>query len=141
MRLSAFAGVWDIERDIDDLRAGRRGRFSGSASFTPDGDGLAYRERGVLRLPDLPEVTAERCYVWREAEDGCVEVCFDDGRFFHSFAPGLPEPTALHDCPPDRYEVRYDFSAWPHWRACWRVRGPRKDYEMVSWFRPAEAEG
>jgi hypothetical protein len=95
----------------------------------------------VLRLADQPEMTAERCYVWREGEDGSVEVRFEDGRFFHSFAPNEPAPTARHDCPPDHYEVRYDFYAWPHWRACWRVRGPRKDYEMVSWFRRAEAEG
>jgi hypothetical protein len=137
MRLEAFAGVWDVEREIDDTRAGRRGRFTGSATFTPDGAGLAYREAGLLRLPDLPAMRAERSYAWRAAADGIIEVRFPDGRFFHSFATGEPEPSAVHDCPPDRYEVRYDFTAWPCWRAEWRVRGPRKDYEMVSWFRPA----
>jgi hypothetical protein len=140
MRLSSFAGLWEVERDIDDLRERRRGRFSGTAAFTPAGDGLAYVERGVLRLPDQPQMTAERRYVWRETADGRVEVRFEDGRFFHSFAPSEPDPEAQHDCPPDHYQVSYDFRAWPHWRARWRVFGPRKDYEMVSWFRRAEDE-
>ena len=29
---------------------------------------------------------------------------------------------------------------WPRWRAEWRVTGPRKDYGMVSRFRPASAD-
>ena len=35
MRLQAFAGDWDVERDIEDVQAGRTGRFTGRARFTP----------------------------------------------------------------------------------------------------------
>ena len=30
MRLEAFAGDWDVEREIEDVRAGRTGRFAGA---------------------------------------------------------------------------------------------------------------
>ena len=43
-----------------------------------------------------------------------------------------PSPRTVHLCAPDRYEVAYDFTAWPHWSATWTVEGPRKDYVMTS---------
>ncbi|MCE8467683.1 DUF6314 family protein, partial [Rhodovulum sulfidophilum] len=58
-----------------------------------------------------------------------------DGRFFHLIAPGA-RPEARHDCAPDLYRVRYDFSAWPCWSSFWEVRGPRKNYAMESSYRP-----
>ena len=53
--------------------------------------------------------------------------------------PRIRPPPPAHDCPPDSYRVRYDFRAWPRWQAEWRVTGPRKDYGIVSRFRPADA--
>jgi hypothetical protein len=66
-------------------------------------------------------------------------VLFADGRPFHAFDPGAARPEAAHDCPPDLYRVRYDFSDWPDWQAAWEVRGPRKDYRMVSRYAPLSA--
>ena len=37
-----------IEREVEDVRAGRTGRFSGTARFAPAAGGLAYREAGTL---------------------------------------------------------------------------------------------
>jgi hypothetical protein len=138
MRLQAFAGAWEIERAIEDVRDGRTGRFVGRATFTPVPGGLAYREEGRLALGDAPAMTATRDYLWRDGGAGVIEVYFGDGRFFHRFLPDEPEPADVHACPPDTYRVRYDFAGWPVWRAEWRVTGPRKDYGMVSRFRPAE---
>ena len=42
---------------------------------------------------------------------------------------------AWHDCLPDFYEVSYNFTHWPEWRSIWRVRGPKKDYTMISDYR------
>jgi hypothetical protein len=137
MRLRAFAGDWEIERDIEDVRGGRTGRFIGRASFAPAAEGLAYHEEGRLRLGDGPEMTATRDYLWRDGGAGRIEVLFGDGRYFHDFLIDEPEPAAEHACPPDTYRVRYDFRQWPRWRAEWRVTGPRKDYAMVSRFRRA----
>jgi hypothetical protein len=135
MRLEAFAGTWAIDREIEDLRAGRSGRFAGRAEFRPVPEGLAYREQGTLELGGAA-MAASRAYLWRDGGAGTIEVCFDDGRLFHRFCADEPEPAAEHACPPDHYRVRYDFARWPRWRAEWRVYGPRKDYCTVTRFRP-----
>lgn len=137
MRLEAFAGHWDVDRTIEDVRAGATGRFTGHARFAPVPEGLRYREEGTLTLGDAAPVTATREYLWRDGGGGVIEVLFGDGRFFHRFLPDETDPGDSHDCPPDLYRVRYDFSRWPRWRAEWRVTGPRKDYAMVSRFSPA----
>lgn len=129
MRLEDFAGRWRIERRIDDRLGGVTGRFEGVAEFRPVAGGLAYREEGRLCLGPGPGVLAVREYLWRE-EAGRIVVDHADGRPFHAFDPA--EPEARHRCDPDDYRVRYDFAAWPEWRAEWTVRGPRKDYTMES---------
>ncbi len=73
-----FEGRWDVSREIADAR-GADGRFAGEASFTREGAGLAYVERGILRL-GAAEMQAERRYVWSAGQG--VEVWFSDGRFF-----------------------------------------------------------
>lgn len=138
MRLAAFAGDWVIRRDIEDLRAGETGALAGTARFTPAPGGLAYLEEGALTLANRPPVAASRSYFWRQGGAGVIEVLFADGRLFHSFDAEDTAPAAVHDCPPDRYRVRYDFRSWPRWTAEWRVRGPRKDYAMVTRFQPAD---
>lgn len=131
--LSGFAGLWQLTRRIEDRLIGRSGELSGKARFTPDGAGLRYDEEGVLHLDGQPPVQAKRSYLWRQGADG-IEVWFDDGRFFHRFdAEGVS--AAQHWCDPDDYQVRYDFSAWPRWQSAWQVKGPRKDYLMVSEYQ------
>jgi hypothetical protein len=137
MRLADFTGLWTIEREIDDLRAGRRGWFRGRARFVPSGGGLAYREEGTLELDGAAPMAATRALLWRGTEGG-VEVCFEDGRFFHAFATGTRTPSAEHPCGPDLYRVRYDFRAWPVWRAEWQAQGPRKDYRLLSTYAPLD---
>jgi len=137
MRLEAFAGDWQLERELEDLRDGRHGRFVGRAGFVPAPGGLRYREEGALTFGDGAAMTATRDYLWRDGGAGVIAVFFGDGRFFHRFLPDEPDPGGEHACPPDNYRVRYDFRRWPRWQATWRVSGPRKDYAMVSRFRRA----
>ena len=136
MHLRSFLGAWTLERSIADARAGRTGTLAGEARFTPAPGGLAYAEAGTLTFPGSPPMQATRRYLWREGGAGAIDVLFEDGRFFHSFDPDAPAPAALHDCAPDTYRVRYDFTAWPDWQAEWRVTGPDKDYTMLSRYRP-----
>lgn len=131
-RLSDFKGVFLLKRTIDDRLSGAAGRFEGKAVFETAPSGLLYREEGQLRLGEGPAFTAHRTYLWREA-GGRIFVDYPDGRAFHDFDPG--EAAARHWCDPDDYRVRYDFSGWPDWRAEWEVRGPRKDYRMLSLYR------
>lgn len=139
MRLGDFAGAWTMTREIEDRRAGQTGSLVGHARFAPAACGLVYAEEGRLRLGAGPAVAASRRHLWREAGP-TIEVLFEDGRFFHRFDPAELSPSALHDCPPDAYGIRYDFTRWPLWRTEWRVTGPSKDYAMVTAYSPAPNE-
>lgn len=138
-----------------------RAEFAPAGPDSPAADGLVhggliYEETGVLHLPDAAPMQASRRYLWRKAGPGPgagpgIAVYFPDGRFFHAFGVP-PEGAAPHEvaagsgaafsvveathwCDPDDYHVRYDFAHWPAWRAEWRVKGPRKDYVMLSEYR------
>ena len=127
-----FRGRWAIRRHILDLDSEWLGKFTGIAVFSPVEAGLHYREEGKLQFGGLTAVRAERVYVWTVLAADRVRVLFEDGTHFHDFDPGQPRPKASHFCDPDDYDVTYDFSRWPEWRAEWRVEGPRKDYRLVS---------
>lgn len=129
--LADFAGHWRLVRRIEDRQAGQDGVFDGLAAFLPDGTVLRYTEDGRLKLGGNAPLEARRAYVWR-MEAGQIVVDHADGRAFHAFDPAAP--VARHDCPPDTYLVRYDFTAWPVWSAEWTVSGPRKDYTSVSTY-------
>lgn len=131
LSLADFEGRWRLSRRIDDARAGLTGRLEGEALFVPGQGGLVLTETGRLHYGDGAPLNAERRYLWRE-EAGGIAVFFEDGRPFHWFSANAPE--TRHDCPPDLYHVRYDFSAWPGWSAVWQVSGPRKDYVMESLY-------
>lgn len=131
--LADFAGTWHIDRRIDD-QLGPPGWFTGTARFEPVAGHFAYHEQGLLHLGDGPAFAAERRYFWR-ADGEEIAVDFADGRPFHRFDPSHPVVTAEHDCAPDFYRVSYDFADWPAWQAEWQVRGPRKNYGMVSAYR------
>jgi hypothetical protein len=133
--LWAFEGRWAVSREIADTK-GADGQFAGEALFTREGAGLRYVETGVLRV-GAAQMQAERQYTWTSGAG--IEVWFEDGRFFHRF--DLAETAAAaHDCPPDWYEVSYNFGAWPAWSSRWRVPGPRKDYVMTSRYVRAELQ-
>lgn len=141
MRLSDFAGDWRLEREIDDRLAAQTGRLSGTARFVAVPGGLAYEEAGTLRLGGAAPVHATQRHLWREGGGARIEVLFADGRPFHAFATDRTQPEAAHACPPDHYRVNYAFGDWPAWRAHWRVRGPHKDYALVSTYRRAGQAG
>jgi hypothetical protein len=135
MHLAAFRGSWRIERRITDAAGRGSGRFAGRARFVDAPGGLDYAEEGTLRLDAGGVLTATRRYRWRE-EGGATRVEFEDGRPFHGFPCDALRPGAEHDCPPDRYRVRYDFRRWPVWTAVWTVSGPRKAYMSLTRLTP-----
>ncbi|QXT38112.1 DUF6314 family protein [Gymnodinialimonas ceratoperidinii] len=131
--LDWFAGRWVLTREITDYRADLVGRFTGSAVWTPQGDGLLQVEDGTLRYGSAPPMQASRRYLWQGQGQGAeIDVFFDDGRPFHRVpAPGQE---ALHDCPPDTYRVRYAFDGPDRFTTRWRVTGPRKDMLLETLF-------
>ena len=134
MELMDFAGAWRLSRRIrhDD---GAEASFEGVATLASDGVGLSWREEGMLRLPGRAPMTAARTYLWRPAPEG-VAVHFEDGRPFHRIDLRCPRPADLHRCGADLYRVAYDLAAWPVWRACWRVDGPRHAYAIETRHEP-----
>ncbi|MEO1550060.1 MAG: DUF6314 family protein [Pseudomonadota bacterium] len=126
--LDAFAGDWSLHRRILDAQGSAT--LEGRVTFHAAPTGLRYREQGVLTLPTGTRVEAERTYFWERGSDG-VTVRFDDGRPFHHMHPGITTDVH-HDCSPDRYSGRYDWTRWPQWRLVWDVSGPRKSYRSDS---------
>ncbi|TNC73433.1 DUF6314 family protein [Rubellimicrobium roseum] len=134
LHLHDFLGAWRLSREIDDRLSGRPGRFEGTATLTPGGEGLRYREEGLLQVGEGPAMAATRDYLWLPSPEG-IEMRFADGRPFHHFCPEGRAPGTDHPCGRDLYRVLYDFTAWPAWEAEWTVAGPAKDYRMRSSYR------
>ena len=128
-----FEGHWTVARRIADRHGAQSGRFEGRARLAPEGCGLAYHETGMLHLGPAATFRAERRYLWR-FEEGAVAVRFADGRPFHRFVPKGQAAGTDHPCGADLYRVEYDFTGWPAWESRWRVTGPAKDYEMVTFY-------
>lgn len=136
--LQDFAGRWRLIRRIDDALAGEVLEGEGWGEFRPAPDGgLIYDEEVWLTAPGRPALRGTRRYLWRPLPGG-IAVFFDDGRPFHRIALAAAAAEDRHDCAPDLYRVRYDFSGWPVWSARWQVAGPRKSYVMTSMFSPAQ---
>jgi len=127
-----FEGRWQLSRLIIDKKAGRDGRFDGEARFERSKTGFTYHETGQIRFPGQAALNASQNYLWTENGQG-ADVTFSDGRAFHE-VKFQPIWETNHECHPDWYAVRYDFSNWPKWSSTWSVKGPRKDYTMVSDF-------
>lgn len=126
-----FEGSWQLERAIAH-QAGQRATLSGNAVFFQKGQGLLYEESGLLFLEGQSPVRAERRYLWTQLSNGQIEVSFEDGSFFHKI--DLADPHARHNCAPDVYNVQYEFGDWPNWKSQWHVQGPKKDYNMMSYY-------
>ncbi|MFV0515606.1 MAG: DUF6314 family protein [Jhaorihella sp.] len=141
LTLSDFAGGWRLSRRIEDAHAGQVIEAEGRASLTEDGEGrLCYLETLRLFPPGQAPLTGTRRYLWQAQAPG-IAVRFEDGRPFHRIALGQADPGDVHDCPPDRYAVRYGFGQWPRWCTQWHVRGPRKDYAMWTEYRRDPSPG
>ena len=128
--LAQFEGRWQLERQIHDAERGEM-QLAGEAVLARSGHRLVYNETGQLQIAGQRPLTATRRYIWQDRA-GWVAISFADGRPFHGFALNAARASAVHLCDPDRYEVSYDFSAWPEWSSEWQVTGPRKAYTMRS---------
>jgi hypothetical protein len=130
-RLQDFEGAWAFERRITHA-GGQEAVVTGCAIWTRDGTGLEYVETGEMRLTGAAPMRVERRYRWEEGP----RTYFADGRFFHDVPPEGGE--TRHWCDPDQYDGAYDFSRWPEFTVTWAVRGPRKDYRMMTIYTPED---
>lgn len=132
LTLEALEGAWQVTRRV----WGHPGaaRMTGEARFIPDGMGLTEEITGVMILPGAAPMQVTRRLLWRD--EGGIAIRFEDGRPFAR--PGAGGRLWFgHDCPPDTYIGRITLGPGAHWRQSWRVRGPRKDYRMVTLYARA----
>ncbi|KAF2209369.1 hypothetical protein CERZMDRAFT_114041 [Cercospora zeae-maydis SCOH1-5] len=128
---------------------------------TPDKSGetfdleYIYQEMGVLRIQNGSAVTARRSYVYRYSEardklsvwfvkpenDLEVDYLFHNLHFAYpndAKAQGACSASAEHLCVEDMYETKYRFPfcgiALRNFATTHTVRGPSKDYTMVTQF-------
>lgn len=133
--LKAFLeGAWLLARRLYDRRAGTRGTLQGEALFEAEGDGLVYRENGVLRLRD-GAFKASRVYRYGFPAPHRAEIAFDDGSPFHALDLSSGRCAVEHRCGGDTYRGRYHVAGPGEWRVDWQVSGPRKDLFLESRYR------
>ena len=128
--LAFVRGTWRIERTLVDHRAGRQGRFTGTATALPatSGPDLMYSELGELSFGPHTG-PARRVLGYHGLPDGTVAVRFADGRPFFLLDLRAGHCMAVHLCGADRYELSYQVRSAGLLEEHWRVRGPDKDYE------------
>jgi Family of unknown function (DUF6314) len=132
---SALAGTWELSRTAGDWS------FRGRAVFRAQGPNeLRYEENGILAKPGNANIQASRRYIYRYEADRIV-VYFDErpARIFEILdlkrtPNGTWEAEGEHACPPDHYASRYLFGVGTM-LITHVVRGPRKDYEIVTNYR------
>jgi hypothetical protein len=137
----SLLGPWSLHRTIEDRVAGETTTVTGTLTLSRDGEDVAWREvgewsrRGAL-LPVERTLRVVRRDVHQEA---AWWVLFEDGREFHPWSPGEP---VVHPCGADTYRGLVEGTPQA-WRVTWEVRGPAKDYTMLSELsgtaRPASA--
>ena len=132
--LAVLEGRWRLSRVIVHSD-GNKDEFEGEAIFRRSGPRLIQDEAGWLTPERAPtRMKATRRYIW-SGDGNRLDVAFEDMRPFHSVPLGIATPGTTYLCPPDRYEVSYDFKDFPDWSSVWDVEGPRKNYRMISHFR------
>ncbi len=129
-----LAGRWKVERTLS--AGAERGSFTGVAEFVRDGAGLVWEEHGRLRWQRYEGPARRRLTLERDGDEGW-EVRFADGRLFHALDLAGGASRAFHPCGEDRYEGEYRILDQGAFEVRWRVRGPRKDQEIVSTYRRA----
>jgi hypothetical protein len=131
---SFLAGIWELERVIDDKRLHRAGMMTGSAVFAADGALLRYREFGELRFGPY-RGAASQAYLYRFIAPCCAEVLLADGRFFHRLDLSAGSTAVTHRCAADLYQARIDVVSPNEWCMRWRIDGPRKSQRITTRLR------
>jgi len=139
----ALVGRWDFTRTIDDRLAGAQSTVVGHTDLVAESDEhVRWHEEGILYSDGRELEVFRNLHV--VLRDGAWIVTFEDGRFFHPWAPG---EQVEHPCGADVYVGRITAvesdapaSTVVRWTVQWKVSGPHKDYTMTT-FLTAPAAG
>jgi uncharacterized protein DUF6314 len=115
--------------------------MTGTATFSPDGEVVAYREEGALRLVDGNELQGGREYIYASRQDGFAVLFPEEPpRLFHEIRlveadGGEFHGRAEHRCGQDHYLSTYEFRTDGSLLIRHVVRGPRKYYMIDTIYR------
>jgi hypothetical protein len=129
-------GTWTVRRALHDGALGD-GVFEGTATFSPDAEGIGWTESGRLRIGSYDGPARRALRIVPSSERRAWDVCFADGRPFH---PLTLEPVE-HLCRADRYEGRYAVEGPEAFTVSWRVRGPRKSQRLDARYERVAGSG
>lgn len=71
-------------------------------------------------------------YLYRFPINECLQVLFMDGRLFYEL--NHQHEQIRHMCGGDLYLGEFNFDNPETWHQIWRVKGPRKDYQIETIF-------
>ncbi len=129
--LRFLAGTWSTHRRLLDRAGGMTGVFTGTTSFTPDGEGLRWDEEGTVSWPHF-EGRALRTYLVRVSAPGVMEIRFPDGRLLCTLDLRSGLARDEHTCFPDTYRVDFAIRSLSRIEYCWEVTGPLKDLLLTT---------
>ncbi len=143
--LAFLLGTWRLERSIEDHLAATRLSFSGLASLTAADSGAEtgeqitpararYEESGELIIGAGYRGPATRTLDYARLNESGVMLYFATGQPFVDLDLRAGAWLGIHDCGEDRYEIRTEVLADDTIRERWHVRGPRKDYEAITYL-------
>ncbi|OGT51263.1 MAG: hypothetical protein A3E84_04100 [Gammaproteobacteria bacterium RIFCSPHIGHO2_12_FULL_42_13] len=134
---------WRFHRTIEDHLSSIQQTATGAAIWRgdpKDANTLWYSETGCLTLNQKDyDFSKEYRYVF---SDHCCDIFFsdgvDNGKLFLHFLMNGSEATATHLCRQDRYQARIQFPTETRSQLIlsYEVKGPKKDYHMVTSYRP-----
>jgi hypothetical protein len=131
--IALLSGRWSVRRRLLDLRSGREGDFTGTASFEPEGGRLRWAETGRMRFGGHEGPAERRLSIVRGPDGWTVE--FEDGRPFHPLDLATGACAVEHRCGDDLYAGEYRLLGPDALDVRWRVTGPRKDQEILTTYR------
>jgi hypothetical protein len=125
-----------VERSISDAMSGDVGTFRGTATFSRDADDnsrVRFDETGVVRFGDYSG-HANR-HLWLALRSNSViDVSFADGHHFINLDLRDGASTDHHQCQSDGYDIMTLVRSDDLIEERWRVVGPAKDYEAVTFM-------
>lgn len=133
----SLTGTWAFSRVIDDRLTGTRSTVTGRTELVAENEHrVRWHETGTLVTggQELPVYRTLLIVI----QDGSWVVTFEDGRYFHPWAPG---EQVEHPCGADLYVGHVEVGhAGPDsvdgWTVRWDVSGPAKDYTMTTVLSP-----
>jgi hypothetical protein len=116
-------GAWRVERELEDAGLGS-GRFSGTAEFSPHGEGLRWEEEGRMTIGAYDGPARRSLRVMRDKDGWAVR--FADGRPFHRLELRDGRASFTHPCGEDHYRGELVVTGPDAFAIEWTVRGPAK---------------